>query len=158
MSAITDFYQGFGTDDKGRSLDDYLLFSDEQLESVHDYIQWMFPNTEVSRFNIDAPLLTDADIELFMNDIPMMNNVTLACARMTKFYKFSNIYVDAERQWVTQGNHNFLRLTRMLKFLRSINKNYEAESLFVMLARVYSDNSFVVGKDTLRYWLDAAES
>ena len=42
-SPIVQFYRGNGRDHRGRSLAEIVAWSDAMLESVHDYIQWMFP-------------------------------------------------------------------------------------------------------------------
>ena len=39
---IVTFYSG-GADDRGRTLEQILAWADDRLESVHDYIQWVFP-------------------------------------------------------------------------------------------------------------------
>src|SRR5262245_5587601 len=65
VSRLLDFYRGEGTDAEGRRLDDILAWRDGRLEAVHDFIQWLFPLPEPSRFNPDAPLLTPHDIAAF---------------------------------------------------------------------------------------------
>ena len=50
-SALITFYRGSGTDHAGRRIDEILSWDDAALESVHDYIQWLFPLDEPSRFN-----------------------------------------------------------------------------------------------------------
>ena len=65
-SPLVRFYRGDAPDARGRTLDDILAWDDEQLEAVHDYIQWLFPLDEPSRFNPDAPLLTPADRVAFL--------------------------------------------------------------------------------------------
>jgi hypothetical protein len=55
MSQLTEFYQGTGLDTEGRTLAQIWAFSDEAMEDDHDFIQWLFPLREPSRFNPDAP-------------------------------------------------------------------------------------------------------
>ena len=50
-SDLVKFYRGSGTDHAGRTLDEILTWDDAALESVHDYIQWLFPNPDASRAN-----------------------------------------------------------------------------------------------------------
>jgi hypothetical protein len=69
MSRLLDFYRGQARDEDNRLLADLWAWSDADLEEVHDYIQWMFPLPEPSRFNLDAPLLTDDDIAAFRDDL-----------------------------------------------------------------------------------------
>lgn len=45
---LINFLKGSGTDVHGRTHQDILNFSDEQLETVHNYIQWIFPIREMS--------------------------------------------------------------------------------------------------------------
>jgi hypothetical protein len=58
MSLLVDLYRGRAVDTEGRSLKDVLSWPDDELEVVHDFVQWLFPLPEPSRFNPDAPLLT----------------------------------------------------------------------------------------------------
>ena len=67
-SALVKFHAGVGTDDQGRTRNQILAFGDRQLEEVHDYIQWLFPLPEPSRFNPDAPLLTPEDVMRFRRE------------------------------------------------------------------------------------------
>ena len=68
MSRLIEFYRGAAPDSEGRMLADLWAYSDDKMEDVHDFIQWMFPLREASRFNPDAPLVTDADVEAFRAD------------------------------------------------------------------------------------------
>ena len=68
MSDLIAFYRGLAPDSEGRTLADLWAFSDREMEDIHDFIQWMFPLREPSRFNPDAPLLTAADIAAFQAD------------------------------------------------------------------------------------------
>jgi hypothetical protein len=43
---------------RGRYLREIQEWPDDQLESVHDYIQWLFPLPEPSGFNVAAPALS----------------------------------------------------------------------------------------------------
>jgi hypothetical protein len=52
---------------------------------VHDYIQWLFPLDEPSRFNADAPLLTPADRLAFRHET-LAANLRRALDRMLAFY------------------------------------------------------------------------
>jgi hypothetical protein len=63
MSAITSFLEGTGADHRGRTLAEVIAFEDDELEGIHDYIQWLFPLPEVSAFNPFAPVITSSDIE-----------------------------------------------------------------------------------------------
>ena len=55
---ILDYYRGTGVDGAGRYRDQVLQFSPSELETVHDYIQWLFPNQVPSPVNPSAPVVT----------------------------------------------------------------------------------------------------
>src|SRR5207249_4524440 len=127
MSAIILFYRGSGGDHRGRRLDDILAWEDEMLEAVHDFIQWLFPLDEPSGANASAPVLTPDDIETFRREPALRDRLRDSLKRMLAFYGFAlhedgSIEItrdrDFDRQsagWLTPYNHNFLRLTRIMK-------------------------------------------
>jgi hypothetical protein len=47
-SAIVRFYGGADTDNLGRKLEEMWEWTDDKLEGIHNYIQWMFPTNERS--------------------------------------------------------------------------------------------------------------
>ena len=85
MSRLLDFYRGQATDSEGRWLRDIWTWDDDELESVHDFIQWLFPLPEPSRFNPDAPLLTEADITAFRGDEQLRANLRRSFERVLTF-------------------------------------------------------------------------
>jgi hypothetical protein len=51
MSALIDFYRDNGpAGSSGRNLGHILAFSDDQMEEVHDFIQWLFPEGSLGGF------------------------------------------------------------------------------------------------------------
>src|SRR5436190_6237830 len=85
MSCLLEFYAGRGTDSEGRRLADILAWDDEDLEQVHDFIQWLFPLPERSNFNPDAPLLSTKDIAAFRADAHLRANLEKSFARILTF-------------------------------------------------------------------------
>jgi hypothetical protein len=53
-SPIIGFYSRTEPDHRGRYLHEIQHWPDEQLESIRDYIQWLFPLPERSGFNVAA--------------------------------------------------------------------------------------------------------
>lgn len=109
MNDIIKFYLDYDEirEKLGFTLDDVIHESDEWLEGCHNHIQWLFPLTEPSNFNPDAPLLTQEDIDCFQSSRLLQNRLITAIERMTLFYKYTD--------WISPNNHNFLRITRILK-------------------------------------------
>lgn len=59
---IVAFYRNQRPDSQRRMIEDIWLWDYQKLEYTHDYIQWLFPLQQKSRFNPDAPLLNDQAI------------------------------------------------------------------------------------------------
>lgn len=103
----------------------------ELLERKHDYIQWLFPNRNVG-VNPHAPLLTDETAKIIRETPELKNRMKEAFEMMLNFYgmrlvhdEFSVAENYAERfrelnQW---GNHNFLRISRILLALKECGHN-----------------------------------
>src|SRR5205814_6608900 len=135
-----DFYRGEGTDAEGRRLDTVLAWDDDSLEAVHDFIQWLFPLPEPSRFNPDAPLLSPADVAAFRQDAQLRTNLRRSFERILPFLGLAET-ADGE---VVEGpnfarraadvwdypNHNWLRITRILRSLRLLGLEAESQALY----------------------------
>src|ERR1019366_10448716 len=89
MTRLVDFYRGQKTDTEGRRLEDILAWPDDDLEAVHDFIQWLFPLPEPSQFNPDAPLLTHEDIAAFKSDPILQANLMKSFERILAFLGLS---------------------------------------------------------------------
>ena len=162
MSKLSDFYGHGGANNSGRRLADIWSFTNDEFETVHDYIQWLFPLKDVSKFNHDAPLLTDEDIEA-IDKILVRHSFNVMC----DFYgiqnngvglvKDPNTWNHRSAAWLTKDNHNFLRLTRIVKCLRLFNLDQEATVLTMFLTDLYDEYEDIIGETTLRFWVEAAE-
>jgi hypothetical protein len=164
MSRITDFYRGVGTDDRGRTLTAMWGFSDEQLESIHDFIQWMFPLREPSRFNPDAPLLNDADVAEFRADPRLRAHLRRSLA---VFLAFVGLRLDGGRVveaadfrrkasvW-RHPNHNWLRVSRVLASTRILALEDESRAFFAFLKDLRDGGASGITPETFAYWETAA--
>lgn len=139
------FLQGTGPDSQGRLHADILNFTDEELEEVHDYIQWLFPLREKSMAVPDSPFLESEEIvQLLRADDRVGESMREALERMKRFYG-DNDY------WLEQGNHNHLRITRILKSATLVGLKKEALDFYnCILQRVESAQP--VTQETLVYW------
>ena len=169
-SPLVEFYLGRGgAGSAGYSLKEIQEdWSDQQLELIHNYIQWLFPLTEFSAFNPSAPILDSAAIIQFRSDSVIQENLSCSFKRMLAFYGFethrqdnmltvlrSEQYARQSINWLTQNNHNFLRITRILKSLRLLGKNEEAQAFLMALKAVYAEEKNTIGRTTLHYWTRA---
>ena len=84
---LAPFLRGTGSDSQGRLHADILNFSDEELEEVHDYIQWLFPLREKSMAVPGSPAVESEEMaELLRNDTDVRTNMLRALERMKRFY------------------------------------------------------------------------
>lgn len=167
MSAILDFYRGTGTNGGGWRLDEVLSWSDTELEDVHDFIQWLFPLPEKSMANPWAPVLDKPTITAFHNEGKLQEALRASLVRMLSFYGFSfqsDAIVPAadfdkrSSNWLTPANHNHLRLTRMVRSLRVLGLEEEAQALWRALQSVYASEAGrnSISERTYKFWTRAA--
>jgi hypothetical protein len=163
------FYSGT-PDAAGRTLAGILAWDDARLEAVHDYIQWVFPAREPSGVNPLAPLVTDATVRAFTGDAALRAGLRQALDRMLVFYGLTwigdRVAIDElrfpvrARVWLRPGNHNHLRLTRILKSLAALGLAAEARALQRCLLEDIcagpGDGS--VSPRTVGFWRDAVPS
>jgi hypothetical protein len=154
-SRLLAFYRG-GPDDRGRTLAAILAWDDDLLEWTHDYIQWVFPLRERSMARSLAPVLSPAEVEAFRRDPALQQRMLDAVERMRRFYGFGHgLGQDDARPWLSPGNHNFLRLTRILRSLRTVGLDAAARALFDDLTAVYDTHATIIGRRTYDYWCKA---
>jgi hypothetical protein len=169
-SKLVEFYAGRGTDFAGRTIDDVWRMSLDELESTHDYIQWLFPLRERSSVQPHVPVLDEATIRAF--ELPELRDRLLKSARiMARFYGLEIVENDGgvvvgrsrdfdarRKNWLTPGNHNFLRLTRILKSLATLGHEALSRAWLGALTAVYDDYSGIIGARTFDYWRGAVSS
>lgn len=167
-SQLVRFYPEKRPDNKGRWLFQIMGWGHDRLEKIHDYIQWLFPLQERSEFNPAAPLLSANDIEVFRSNSRINKNLLCSFAVMLDFYGFiltmengfleiikHKDFEEKAKNWITPRNHNFLRITRILKSLNLLGKSRFAKLFLINLENVYKDNQDTIGQKTLDYWRKA---
>lgn len=167
MSQLLDFYRG-GKDCEGRLLADILRWDDEELEIAHDFIQWLFPLPERSRFNPDAPVLTSEDIAAFQQEESLRARLRESLDRLLSFLGFAwtadgriangaNFARRARELW-DYPNHNWLRITRILRSLTLLGLAAEAQALFQHLDELYGSRRYPITAETFAYWQNAVKA
>ena len=165
-SALVSFYRSTGRDDRGRTLDEILAWDDRALEGVHDYIQWLFPLDQRSAFNAGAPLVSASERGAFRNDERLRAGLKRALVRMLAFYGLriagdrierAKNWPERSRVWLTPYNHNYLRLTRIIRSLALLGEPELARALRTALIVEYERAPGVIGETTLRFWKAAGD-
>ena len=163
MSAIVDFYRGDQPDYQGRKLSDIWEWSNDRLESVHDFIQVLFPNQEPSRVNPEAPLLDQAAIDAFRRDEKLRQNLARSLDLMLRFYGLAyepktgqvvkaRDFAERAPNWLTPHNHNHLRITRILKCLVALGLPERARAFCACLEEIYAERKDVIGQEAFAFW------
>jgi Opioid growth factor receptor (OGFr) conserved region len=169
MEPIVEFYRGTGTDHRGRSLEDVWSFSFAELESVHDFIQWLFPTVKRSAYNPWAPVLDDESIAGLRSIPDIADRLHRSLDLMLAFYGLERLEEDGTvaireastiedrgPRWWGAANHNHLRLTRIIDSLRSLGQEDEALALERCLQALRRHHATGISESTARYWTAAA--
>ena len=137
-----------------------------RLEGVHDYIQWLFPLPEPSAFNPHAPILDDGDDR----DLPHRPGAATAAAALAELMlDFYGLALESDANgvprierardfaaksagWLRPGDHNHLRLTRILTSVRLLGLDDHSHALYRCLAAIARDHPHAVSATTLDYW------
>jgi len=164
-SRLLEFYRGHGRDHRGRLLSHILGFGHNELEFHHDYIQWLFPLPEPSSANASAPILTLDDIAAFTSEPALGKALLNSFDLMLDFYglerdghggdwkvRRASNFDERTRQWLMSGNHNFLRISRMLRSLSLLGLGSYARAFLECLETIYVENPTAVGTTTIGYW------
>jgi hypothetical protein len=174
--AVAAFYEGAATDHRGRSLREILQWSDDRLESVHDYIQWLFPLPEPSQVNPQAPLVKETTVQAFAEREELRVNLRASLDRMLRFYGLelfdgppvevirADNFIARAGNWLWAGNHNHLRITRILKCCTLLGLAAEARAFLACLEDIYAEErrkphaqpNTRITAESMRYWRNAA--
>ena len=164
---VVGFYRG-GRDEDGRTLSNILSWDDDRLEAVHDYIQWVFPTRRPSGVNAAAPLVTQSTVEAFASDPALRGGLRRALDRLLAFYGLRRLdagdagrieidparFETRRRVWLHPGNHNHLRLTRIMQSLSELGLPEEAGALQRCLLEDVAPGpgAGLVTRRTLEFW------
>lgn len=141
MDPIIAFYTHQGTDHKGRTLKQIWNFSDIELEKTHDYIQWLFPTHIESRFNSNAPILTEEVIHEFVESKEASVNLIVSSFIFERFLRLN----DDVPFWVKKSgggdNHNCLRISRVIASLNLLRQEERVCDFYKSILEVYIKNN-----------------
>jgi Opioid growth factor receptor (OGFr) conserved region len=167
MSLLLDFYRGRETDTNGRFLKEILAWPDAKFEAVHALLPWVFPLPEPTKFNSEAPLLTSEDVAAFKSDPVLQANLLKSFERILTFLGLSlsdkgevvegqNFTARVADVWASP-NHNWLRITRILRSLTLLGMETQAQAFYERLDAIYTSRKFPISTDTFRYWTEAVK-
>lgn len=162
------FYSGVAPDSRGRLLADVWALDIDELENAHDYIQWLFPLYEVSRAQPDSPVLSPRAADVIRASDEMRERLVRSAEVMAFFYGFAIVrrgdawtvttadtFEARSRHWITPGNHNYLRHTRIMKSLAILGLGPLARAWFECLDGIFKSRQRLIGAEAPRYWASA---
>jgi len=153
MNKLLAFYYGGAPDDRGRLLAEITRQDDLWLEVTHDYVQWLFPLRELSRVTPWAPVVDDEVLRthLMVSFLRMLSFYGLA-RKDGRIVKGGN-WEERKDNWFTQGTHNDLRITRIIKCLTLLGLRPVTEQFHTALVELReSEPDCGIGDTAYGYW------
>jgi len=59
---------------------------------------------------------------------------------------------ERSAKWLSYGNHNFLRISRILRSLALLGLSRYARAFLKCLEAIYAEHSKIIGETTVGYW------
>lgn len=145
---IVGFLEGKTPDHCGRLLCMLWKQTDDDAENNHDYIQWMFPLDEPSQAVNGAPVLNDFDIDEIRKN-------QLAIEYLEKSASWFLGFLERNDHWITNYDHNHLRITRAIKSLRLLAGDQAADEFRDKVIELAGDNLNLVDQQARGFWASA---
>ena len=145
-SRLVAFLEGSGTDSSSRRLADIWRFDDDEIDTTHDFIQWMFPLSEASGSNFNAPVLLASEIDEIRSSMLCQQNLAASAAWILSFFQRTELIFQ-------YTNHNHLRVTRIVKSLRLLHSDQAADQFKQALLVLIETRRARINPITVAFWL-----
>ena len=134
-------------DFKDRMIQDIWNYSDEEIESIHDFIQILFPLNKKSQSVFHGYYLdTDILVQSLKGDEQVKGNILKSSKWFLSFLKRHDC-------WKRGYNHNQLRITRVIECLRLIVGEKEANSFYESIIGICENHR--LNPNSIKYWKNA---
>lgn len=148
-----------GRTSSGYTLEQILDWPDTEWEFHHDFIQWLFPTDQESKFDADSPVLDAGTIARFRSDPLRQNRLRRSFDRWLHFcgvIRTDTVLAFEHRNPVVWNgpNHNWLRITRVLHSLNLLGLKNQAREFFALLVTVRD----TIEPTTWRFWEKASRT
>ena len=147
-NGVLGFLNGMAADIHGRTFDDVMAFSDEQIERTHNFIQWLFPLLEPSLSVPGSPCLSDDKITSIKDSRAAVDNLKMAAHW---FFDF----LVRNQHWIKPHDHNHLRITRVIKSLRLLLGDEAAASFKASIITLADERVELIDLKARHLWEDA---
>ena len=145
---VLSFLHDTGPDHRGRYLSDIWKYSDDAIDTTHDFIQWVFPLDEPSGASPDAPVLEPGEVALIRKS-------SLAAHNLNQSVQWFLNFLQRDKHWLATHNHNHLRITRMIKSLRLLEGEMAANSVRSSVLRMGEPHKDKISELAFDYWRNA---
>lgn len=165
---IISFYNGKALTDEGLSINDIWTANTSFLENCHMHIQWLFPLKEASMMQHAAPTIDDAQVYEFKADPSLKARLVKSLLTMLRLYhldldvqgndvkiKRSADFSISKARWIRKHDHNYLRITRMMKSMMMLGLPEYALALYECMKDIYDEVPLKFTPDNLAFWKDA---
>ena len=142
------FLTNQGPDFKGRALEDIWAYSDNEIESTHDFVQIVFPTNKPSQATFNKLYL---DNEKLIENLKNNSAVTKNLKKSASWYLS---FLDRNDAWQTGYDHNQLRITRVIESLRLLVSDEAADEFFKAILILVKDPT-ILNPTTIKFWEEA---
>jgi hypothetical protein len=134
-------------DFKGRMIQDIWNYSDEEIESIHDFIQILFPLNKKSQSVFHGHYLDNDDlVQSLKGDVQVKENIL-------KSSEWFLTFLEKNSHWKSRYDHNQLRITRIIECLRLLVGDDEADNFYESIIELCKDKN--INKKTIEFWNNA---
>ena len=145
MSELVSFFRDKIGHPRYGSYEVIISNGDEFWEKTHDFIQWIFPLNESSRFNRESPILDDSSIQQLLALRQTEQKLSLAVDRYKSF-------LQSHKKWRSGYDHNHMRISRVIKCLRLLLGDQSANAFKYWVASELGDDIDKIHSESRRYW------
>ena len=139
------FFLNKAPDHKGRMLSDIYKFSDNEIEATHDFFQIIFPLAEPSYWSSNKYFIeSQQEVEILSKNKNVREVILQSASWYIAFLKRNN-------HWKNSNDHNLKRITRMIKSVRLIVGDIEADKVKKEIISIENIEK-LVGQKSFQYW------
>ena len=145
LSDVLNFLEQTSGDHQKRMITEIWGWSDNAWEEEHDFIQWLFPLNEKSMAVPNAPVIREPEITWIQESEKAQGSLQKSTDRYKEF-------LASEKYWKLSHNHNHLRITRVIKSLRLLRSDDEANRFKHWIAGELGDHIDKISEKTKQFW------
>ena len=136
---LISFWINKGKTHSGYTAEEIVEFSDREIDEIHDFIQWAFPNSYISSYNKNSPVIRNADVQFFRSSIEAKNTYEKLLQRYKKYLFNGNL-----RKW---NGHDLLRIHRIIRSIKELEgldaaKRFHQEIIEYTIQQQLSNTSY----------------